>query len=82
MVDAIDADLKRMIPTLKGLSNSEIDARFEDFFSKADIVMMEKNHNKSFTAERKELMKKSFIKNDGYPDPFDFWPEDYPRKIG
>ena len=43
--------------------------------------MMEKNHNKPFTPHRKELMKQSFIKNDGYPSPLDVWPEVYEGHI-
>lgn len=73
----LSTENKRLVPTIQGLSESEIDKRFEDFFNGVDTKTIEKIHNKPFTEYRKQLMKKSFIKNDGYPCPIDVWPEDY-----
>jgi len=83
MINAIDSDIhiKRTIPTLKGLSDVEIETRFEDFFSKVDIKRIEKLHGEPFASYRKELMKQSFIKNDGYYYPPDVWPDKYPKNL-
>jgi hypothetical protein len=62
-------------------AQTDIDIKFEEFFTKVDIKRIEKIHNEPFTAYRKELMKQSFIKNEGYVYPPDVWPGFYPDKF-
>jgi hypothetical protein len=59
-----------------------IDIEFEDFFKKVDVKAIEKRQAFSFSAEKKERMKQSFIKHGGWPRPSEVWPELFPNKLG
>jgi len=60
---------------------TDIDLEFEKFFKTVDVKRIEAYDCKPFTTEHKERMKQSFIKHDGYPDPFDIWPEIFTHKL-
>jgi hypothetical protein len=71
---------KRLIPTIQGLSESEINERFEDFWSQIDIQAIERLPNQPMDALHKELMKQSFIRHDGYFYPNEVWPEKFYKR--